>query len=236
MLDLSLLQALVHSGFDLFPEGIHLVGLLLNQSCLGCHYLFVSLLHVPLTLLVLHLLSLDLDLVSLSVLLLAGKLSLNGLQVEQLGAELEGEGELLLKHLPIFLEITNVTLLECANRLLILSLHLSESIIPTLVEVLVLHQVCLLYLLALSRLIKDQLLPATIEVLDLQLLNTVLSHLCLHVLALHLALLAMFLKHGTKQSVKIYSFEEVFQHELFELVSQRVTSLKSCQFKRVMIH
>jgi hypothetical protein len=49
-------------------------------------------------------------------------------------------------------------------------------------------------------------------------------------------LLAMFLKHGTKQSVKIYSIEGVFEHEIFELVSQRVTSLKSCQFKRVMIH
>lgn len=78
---------------------------------------------------------------------------------------------------------------------------------------------CLLNLLALSRLIKDQLLPATIEVLDLQLLNTILSHLCLHVLALHLALLAMFLKHGAKQSVKKYSIEE---HEIFKLVSQRV--------------
>jgi hypothetical protein len=198
VLDLSLLQALVHSGFDLFPEGVHLVGLLLNQSRLGCHDLFVPLLHVSFPFLVLHLLSLDLDLVSLSVLLLAGKLSLNGLQVEKLSAELEGEGELLLKHLPVFLKVTDVSLLECTNGLLILSLHLSESIVPALVEVLVLHQVCLLDLLPLSRLIKDQLLAATIEVLDLQLLNTVLSHLCLHVLALHLALLAMFLKHGTK--------------------------------------
>ena len=91
-----------------------------------------------------------------------------------------------------------MTLLEGANGLLILSLHLRECIVPALVEVLVLHQVCLLNLFALSCLIKNQLLPTTIEVLDLQLLNTVLSHLCLHVLALHLALLAMFLKHGTK--------------------------------------
>lgn len=60
-----------------------------------------------------------------------------------------------------------MTLLESANGLLILSLHLSESIVPALVEVLVLHQVCLLDLFPLSSLVKDQLLAATIEVLDL---------------------------------------------------------------------
>jgi hypothetical protein len=51
----------------------------------------VSLLHVSVTLLFLHLLSLDLDLVSLSILLLAGKLTLDGLQVEKLSTELEGQ-------------------------------------------------------------------------------------------------------------------------------------------------
>jgi hypothetical protein len=91
-----------------------------------------------------------------------------------------------------------VALLESADGLLVLCLHLCEGLIPALVKVLILHQVSLLDLFAFSCLVKDQLLTTTIEVLDLELLNAILCHLSLHVLALHLTLFAMFLEHRTK--------------------------------------
>jgi len=127
----------------------------------------VSLLHVSVTLLFLHLLSLDLNLVSLSILLLAGELTLNGFQIEELSTQLESEWELLLKHLSILFKVANVTLLESTDGLLVLSLHLCEGLVPTLVEILIFHQVSLLDFLALSGLVKDQLLTTTIEVLNL---------------------------------------------------------------------
>jgi hypothetical protein len=100
--------------------------------------------------------------------------------------------------LSILLKVADVTLLESTDGLLVLSLHLCEGLVPTLVEILILHQVSLLDLFALSSLVKDQLLTTTIEILDLKLLNAVLSHLGLDVLAFHLTLFAMFLEDGTR--------------------------------------
>ena len=70
--DLPLLEPLVHAGLYLLPECIHLISLLLYEGSLGSHDLLVSLLHVPLTLLFLHLRGLYLDLMGLRILLLAG--------------------------------------------------------------------------------------------------------------------------------------------------------------------
>lgn len=83
---------------------------------------------------------------------------------------------------------------ESTDCLMVLSLDLSKGLIPALVEVLVLHEVRLLYLFPLAGLIIDQLLPPAGEVLDLQLLYSVLGHLSLHILALHFTLLAMLFK------------------------------------------
>ena len=96
MLDFSLLETLVHTGLNLLSEGIHLISLLLYQSCLRCHDLLVSLLHVSISLFLFHLLSFDLNLMCLSVLLLAGELSLNGLQIQELGAQFKCQRQLLL--------------------------------------------------------------------------------------------------------------------------------------------
>ncbi len=84
MLDLALLQALVHASLDLLAEGIHLVSLLLNESGLSGDNLLMALLHVAITLLLFHLLSFDLHLVSLGILLLARELTLDGLEIEEL--------------------------------------------------------------------------------------------------------------------------------------------------------
>ena len=79
VLDLALLESLVHPGLDLFAKGVHLVGLFLNQSCLGGDDLLVALLHVAIALLILHLLRLDLDLMRLRILLLPRELTLDSL-------------------------------------------------------------------------------------------------------------------------------------------------------------
>ena len=96
VLYLALLQALVHASLDLLPQSVHLIGLLLDKGGLGSHNLFVALLHVSFALFLLHLLGLNLDLVRLGVLLLAGQLLLDLLQVQKLGTLLEGKGQLLL--------------------------------------------------------------------------------------------------------------------------------------------
>jgi hypothetical protein len=75
--DLPLLETLVHAGLDLFAKSVHLVGLSLDESGLSSHDLLVTLLHVPFTFLFLRLESLDLDLVSVGILLLAGELALD---------------------------------------------------------------------------------------------------------------------------------------------------------------
>lgn len=198
VLDLSLLEPLVHSGLDLLPERVHLVGLFLDQSGLGSHYLLVTLLHVALALLLFHLLGLDLDLVGLSVLLLSSELLLDLLEVKELSGLLEGEGKLLLKELPVLLKVTDVTVLESADGLLVLLLNGSKGLVPALVKVLVLHQVGLLDFVSFAGLLVDEGLASAGEVLDLQLLNAVLGHLGLDVLALGLALLAVLLQHGAK--------------------------------------
>jgi len=81
VLDFSLLKALIHASLNLFTKSVHLIGLLLYQSSFSRNYLLVSLLHVSFTFLFFHLLRLDLNLMSLSILFLAGELALNGLQV-----------------------------------------------------------------------------------------------------------------------------------------------------------
>ncbi len=91
-----------------------------------------------------------------------------------------------------------MTLFKCTNGGLILLFDLRQCLIPALVEILVLHQMSLFYLLSLAGLIIDQLLATTIVVLHLELLDTVLGHLGLNILAFHLALLTVLLQDGTK--------------------------------------
>jgi hypothetical protein len=60
----------------------------------------------------------------LRVLLLPSELALDSLQVEELSRELEGEGELLLEHLAVLLEVPDVALFKGSYSLLVLLLDL----------------------------------------------------------------------------------------------------------------
>ena len=122
--DFTLLESLVHTSLDLFAQRVHLVSLLLDESGLCSHYLLMPLLHVALPLFFLHLLTLDLDLMGLSVLLLSRKLLLDLLQVEKLGRLLEGERQLLLENAAVLLKVTDVFVLQGAYCLLVLLLNL----------------------------------------------------------------------------------------------------------------
>lgn len=157
----------------------------------------MSLLHISLTFFLLHLERLDLDLMSLSVLLLAGELPLDLSQIEQLSGVLESQRQPLLQQLSVLFQVTNVSVLESTSGLLILLLNLCESLVPSFVEVLILHEVRLLHLLAFAGLLVNKLLAAACEVLDFKFLNAVLGHLSFYVFAFHLALLAVLLQYST---------------------------------------
>ena len=101
-----------------------------------------------------------------------------------------------------------MTLLESSDGLLILGLNLGKSVVPTLVEVLILHEVSLLNFFALSGLIENEGLTTAIEILDLELLNSVLRHLCLDILAFHLTLLTMLFKYRTKELKSFYFYRK----------------------------
>jgi len=89
------LQPLIQVCFEFLLEGIHLILLLLNKLRLMSNNLLTSLLHVFLSLLCLKFLASDLNLMCFLILLLLRQTLLNLLHIEELGAELEGEGELV---------------------------------------------------------------------------------------------------------------------------------------------
>ena len=100
--------------------------------------------------------------------------------IKQLSALLEGQGELLLEIMSIFLELLDMAFFQTENGLTILVFYLSKSIVPVLVELLVLHQVSLLNLLALSSLVENELVSTLLEILKSEFLNSVLCHLGLY--------------------------------------------------------
>ena len=112
-----------------------------------------------------------------------GQILLDLLQVKEFGAELESQRQLVSENLSVALDLSRVTLLKLRQGLCIFFLGLEEVFVPLLVELLVLLDVCLLALLALLRLVEDELLVAAIVVLLLELRDPVLRHLGLNVLA-----------------------------------------------------
>lgn len=90
-----------------------------------------------------------------------------------------------------------MSVLKLAKGLSVFLLGLEEIVVPLLVELLVLLDVRLLALLTLLRLLEDQLLSSSVVVLQLKLVDSVLSHFSFDVLALDLASLSVLLKNFT---------------------------------------
>mmetsp|Transcript_13827 Transcript_13827/g.23587 ORF Transcript_13827/g.23587 Transcript_13827/m.23587 type:complete len:223 (+) Transcript_13827:20-688(+) len=124
VLSLPELESLVEVGLELLLESVHLVLLLLDELGLSRDDLLVSVLHVLLALVDLHLLASHLDLVGFGILGLLSETGLDSLLVEELSAELKGEGQLLLQLLPVSLQLHGVSLLKFSQSLGVLLLGL----------------------------------------------------------------------------------------------------------------
>ena len=66
------------------------------------------------------------------------------------------------------------------DRIFVVGFHLGKGVVPVLIEFLIFHDVGLLHLLSFLGLIVDQFLSSSLEILSLQLLNSVFSHLGLY--------------------------------------------------------
>ena len=132
---------------------------------------------------------------SLLILLLLGEVLLDFLHVQELGAEFEGQGQLVAENLSVTLNLGGVPGLQLAESLGILLLSLEQVLVPLLVELLVLLNVGLLTLFALLGLVEDKLLVPSIIILLLELSDTILGHLSLHVLAFALTGVSVVLEN-----------------------------------------
>lgn len=123
-----------------------------------------------------------------------GKRLLDRLLVQELSAELEREWQLIAEDLSILLDLNGMSVLQLGKSLAVLFLGLKQILIPLLVELLILLDVCLLALLTLLGLVEDELVVAAVIVLLLELSNTVLRHFGLNILPLALACLSVLLQ------------------------------------------
>jgi hypothetical protein len=82
------------------------------------------------------------------------------------------------------LKLLSVSLFESEDLVLVISLSLLELVVPMLVEVLVLLDVGLFALLSLLLVHEDEFFLCSVELLFLELGDSVLGHLCLNVTAL----------------------------------------------------
>ncbi len=115
------------------------------------------------------------------------EVGLDALQVQQLGAEFEGHGQLLVELLIVLLELLGMLSLQLAEGLSVLLLGLEEIVVPLLVELVVLFDVSLLALLLLLSLVEQQLVFLSLVILVLEFGDPVLGHLSLDVLSFDLA-------------------------------------------------
>jgi len=168
--------------------------LLLDKLVLSSDDLLLSLLHVLLSLLSLHFVALVLDLMGSSVILLLGKLSLNLLLVQKIGGVFESQWKGLVKDLSVVLNLLSVSILELSKSLRVLLLGLEEILVPLLVELLILLDVSLLAVLSLLSLLHHLGGLLSLVILDLELIDSVLSHLGLNVFSFHLTSESMLIK------------------------------------------
>ena len=122
---------------------------------------------------------------------------LNPLLVQQLGTEFEGQRQFVFEGLTVGLNLDCMAVLKLAKGLTVFLLSLKQVLIPLLVELLILLDVCLFALFSLLSLIEDEFLHPTVVILLLQLSDTILCHFGLNVFALLFASQSVVLKDFT---------------------------------------
>lgn len=198
MFVLSELQPLIEIALKLFLECIHLILLLLDQLGFGCNDFLMSLLHVFLSFSDLKLLTHHLNLMGLGVFLLLSEAFLNFLLVEELRREFESKRQFFLENLAVFFNLLGMSILEFSESLSVFLLSVEKILVPLLIELLVLLNMCLFTLLSLLSLVENQLLVTAIVVLMLKLCNSVLGHLSLHIFLLMLTGSSVVFKNSNK--------------------------------------
>jgi hypothetical protein len=96
-----------------------------------------------------------------------------------------------------------VSIFEFSKSLGVFFLSLEKIIVPLLVELLVLLDVGLLALFSLLSLVEDELFLSSVIVLQLELGDPVLGHLCLNILAFNLASVSVLFKDLTIGAQKL---------------------------------
>ena len=127
----------------------------------------------------------------LNLLLLLGHTSLHLLLIEELAAVFELERQLFFKNLSVLFDFLGVSIFKGAKSLGILLLGLEKVLVPLLVELLVLLDVSLFALLLLLGLVENKFLQLLLVVLVFELLQSLLSHFSLNVLALGFTVVSM---------------------------------------------
>ena len=157
-----------------------------------------------------------------------GQAGLDALQVEQLGAELEGERQFLFEHLAVGLDLLCVAVLELAKSLGVFLLGLEQIFVPLGIELLILLDMGLLALLSLLGLLEYQFFMSSLVILELELRDSVLSHFGLDVLAFDLAGLSVFLQHLTTRP-KLFKINSPVNHKSISMAtSNSKTSPMGC--------
>ena len=190
---LTFLEVLVHLILETLAERVHLSLLLLHEFGFGREDLFVAVFHVLLSFPLLYFIGLLLHLMRILIVLLLGQVSLNLALVQKLRREFEYKGQCLLKLLAILLQLLCVSNFELFNLDLVLLLGLRQHSVPMLVELLVLLDVCRLDVLLTTLVSKDHLLVVHVELLLLELSDSILSHFSLY--------------NRKRQRIKKFSFE-----------------------------
>lgn len=132
-----------------------------------------------------------------NLLFLFGQVVLNFSHIQEFRAELERQWKFIAKNLSIALNLSSVPRLELTQSLSIFLLRLQKILVPLLVEFLVLLDVCLFALFALLCLVENELLVSAIVVLLLELRDSVLGHLGLHIFSLAFTRVPVILKYLT---------------------------------------
>jgi len=190
---LTFLEVLVHLILETLAERVHLSLLLLHEFGFGREDLFVAVFHVLLSFPLLYFIGLLLHLMRILIVLLLGQVSLDLALVQKLRREFEYKGQCLLKLLAILLQLLCVSNFELFNLDLVLLLGLRQHSVPMLVELLVLLDVCRLDVLLTTLVSKDHLLVVHVELLLLELSDSILSHFSLY--------------NRKRQRIKKFSFE-----------------------------
>ena len=129
------------------------------------------------------------------LLFLLGQVVLDLLHIQKLGAEFESQWQLVTKDLSVAFDLSGVSCFELTQGLSVFFLCLKKILVPLLIELLVLLNMCLLALLTLLSLIENQLLVAAIIILLFELCDSILGHLGLNIFPFALTCVSVVFKY-----------------------------------------